>query len=46
MTNERAGKEASATVWPMGNQGNVLVVGLGINMTLKLKSDMVSRLGE
>ena len=37
MTNERAGKEASAVWQPMGSQENVLGVGLVIDKIFELK---------
>ena len=46
MTNERAGKEASAAWWPMGSQEKCVGVGLNVNTTLELKFNMASRLGE
>ena len=46
MTNERAGKEASATWQPMGSQKNVSGVGLDVNKAFELKFVMASRLGE
>ena len=38
MTNERAGKEASAIWQPMGSQENVSGVGLDIDKTFELKA--------